>query len=520
MALGLTAGVYCASALPAAANTWIKAETEHFVIYSTNGESKTRDYASRLESFYKIADAFYGRLSQTQVADDNKAVFYYFGNVSAYRTVKPKIDTGAMIIDLSCRDGATHFWSADEGMGDDVSQEYQFESVTQILGNSYDAQDMPKWLSKGLYLYLLTAEIKDGTVILGAPSHYQFTYYRGMLDEPVSLMGKNDRIPYAEVISGKYSNPQKTESLPGQSWIITHYMLTDPNNLLKLYDYIDKFNAGMPSLDAWQAATRIDPTVFDGVTLDYMTKGVPVVTYKFQPLPAADVTIAPLGSYAEDVPLLSAAAQTCPADGDGARIETRLQTAASAAPDDLYVQRELARAQVLFDTDPGKAVPWLQGRIAADAADHDAHYLLGRAFLRQAQAGGNAAGYSKARGELGKAYTLNTTYAPGLYYYAKSFADTADYPNDNTLNAAEAAFDLVKDSDYRFYLAELYVRREMFDDAKSLLEPFLNPASKANGAVVARMITDAIDAKKPKDQIVALFAQFSEYPNEPYKKPA
>ncbi len=503
--------------------SWQRAESAHFIVYSNNGEAKTRDYVSKLEAFNTVARSFYHRIAQSEITNTNKPVFYYFAKLDQANAVTPVWKEG-FSPDKSCRDGAENFWlGADDQIDDDQIEAFQFRGLNNSVFHDYDVDDMPKWLSSGLFFYLETANIKDDLIHLGKPSRYQFEYsddnlYMNGYPEKRSLMGKNDRIPFAEIISGKYSNPKKTGSVPGQNWLVAHYMMTNSENLGKLYAYVDDYGAGMDSMAAWKKDVGIDPTFFDGLLTQYMTKGVGEVTYKVIPLKDGDVTFTLLKKSSEPVPLLSAGTQMCPTEAYAGTLLKRLKTAYDENPGDAYTQREYARAQVLLGNS-AEAVPYLSAASAEKTADFDVHYLLGRAYLKQAQQGTDAqANYRHARAELGSGYQLNPTYAPLLYYYAKSFADRPDYPNDNTVTAAQTAYDLVKDSDYVMYAAELYARRGMYDDMHETLESFsMYQASRYY--VVSHQIYDAVDAHKPKDEIVAMFADFTDNPYAVYKKP-
>ena len=501
--------VLYAAAAGAAERTWVKAETAHFIVYSNNDVASTRVYAGKLEAFRKVASDFYGRLAQSEVVNDNRLVVYYFADVQEFKQVEPTVGEGGFQPSRSCKDGEAAFWTSKQ-MDGDTAQTYQFMSENERVANDYDTRDMPAWLSAGLYSYLETADIKDDTIVLGAPTTDEFVYYLDYYGgETRSLMSKNDRIPYAEIISGNHSDPKKTGPIRGQSWIVADYMLTAPANLGKLYNYIDLFNNGMPSLEAWQKGTGIDPASFDAVTTNYMSKGVPMVTYKFLPLTDDQITVTALPQTGESVPLLSATVQICPDAGRAPGLIGNLEKAVSAAPEDSYTRRELARAQVLIG-DPAEALPYLTAEIAQHPDDYDTHYLMGRYWLSQTQsATGDARdqAYVHARIELASSYKLNPTSAPTLYYYAKAFADRPDYPSDNTLAAAEAAYDLKKDSDYQVYLAELYARRGLFDDMKATI-PDPRPQGKTNYDVVTTQIYAAVDAGRPKADIVALFSGY------------
>ena len=510
------------TAAGAAERTWVKAETAHFIVYSNNDVASTRVYAGKLEAFRKVASDFYGRLAQSEVVNDNRLVVYYFADHAEFSTIDPKIAETSFEPSLSCKDGEAAFWTSKELQGE-TTQAYQFFSENERVANDYDTRDMPAWLSSGLHSYLETADVKGDTVVLGAPTTDEFVYYvNEYMGQTQSLMTKNDRIPYAEIISGTYSNPKKTGPIRGQSWIVADYMLTAPTNLGKLYSYIDLYNSGTPSLEAWQKGTGIDPESFDAVTANYMSKGVPMVTYRFIPLTDDQITVTALPQTGESVPLLSAAVQTCPDAGRAPELIGDLEKAVAAAPEDSYARRELARAQVLIG-DPAQALSYLTSEIAQHSDDYDAHYLMGRYWLSQAQsATGDARGqaYVHARVELASSYKLNPTSAPTLYYYAKAFADRPDYPSDNTLAAAEAAYDLKKDTDYEVYLAELYARRGMIDDMKATL-PNTWPQGKSNYAVVTNQIYTAIDAGKPAADIASLFSGYrahSYLPQNPSKK--
>lgn len=498
------AALLALSGTPAQAGDWLKLESQNTIVFSNTDETEARAYLNSLEAFNKLAHTYYRKLAPSEVSGD-KYVSYYFKRLDDYESFNKAPDR-QIILHTSCRDGYGALWTANAEINEQFGQLYQFVGLNNTISGFYDMREMPNWMGVGLHAFLASAEVKDSVITVGQPARGQYEVFNPRNAGFLSLTTKNDRLPFADILSGKYSKPEKAIMAPAQSWVIMHYLLTSsPENAGKLYQFADDYNFGMDAQAAWKKDIGLDPTFFDTVVSNYKTNGVPALTYKITDVGAV-VKVTPIAKSDADVPLLSASAQTCPAEKDATRILQQLARAVDKAPSDAYTARENARAQILLGQ-PENALAYVTTGLTAQPDDADLNYLAGRIYLARAEGGQDkAANFAQARSYLGKSYKLKGTYAPTLYYYARAFADQPNYPSDNTLASAEAADALMNTIDYSLYLAELYARRGMFDDVVTVVVRHRTTAGGTNYDVAADKIEQAAKARKTSDVLAVLAA--------------
>ncbi len=516
MATGLSLLANSACAMP-----WIKAESEHFVIYSDNSAKETRAYAGKLENFYLVTGAFYDQMSDTVLPAYEKTRFNYFSKVSEFRIVRPELDGHAFNPYLPCREGVQYFSTGDgqsnnelNGHGAldpeiDLNLAYMFLAYnSHILHERFSK--LPGWVSNGLNWYFMTAVFKDGQVVIGKPPPNIAMSLR--VDGADNLLSKKNTVPYADRISDKPTPPGMEDMATLEDWVMVSYLMSDPERRHKLTEYLRLLNEESDSRAAYDKTINIDPASYSEILENYKKKGVTSQSYKVGTLPEAGVTVTSLPDYPVAVPLMDAALQTCPDRKDGVNLLDSLRKTTPRFPDDALAQTALARAEIHFG-DPQAARPYLDSRLKADPKDFEAQFLIGRLYLTLAEDGppeGRKSNYTHARSELGKAYSLNPASAPTLYLYARAFADQPDYPNANTMTALLLAQDYAG-SMYDTYEAELRLRQGDYAKAQEIIDRGLSYATKKWSKDKLNTLTairDGLAAHKEKADILPLFARY------------
>ena len=441
---------------------WYRAETKHFVVYSDASEASTREYLSKLESFYVTASSFYITVSDGVIDYKQKPVYLYIKTLEDDYAVFPQMkvystsEGGRFELNGSCTDGETNAYTDADFMTGNYGGDYRFLAPNLFLKRVYMSKGLPAWVSAGMYSYVLNADIQRDKIVVGNPSFWQ------TLDpaHTNTVEFLDHHVPFSEIIADNITSTKYRASLPAQYWLMMDYMLSTPENRHKLSRYAELVAGGRPSAAAFQEAIGIDPTFFDQLIKTYNKSGFPVIEYKVSALDPKEFQLDKLPDYGEPVPLLSAAAQACPGLQYTDEIIGRLQKVASARPDDRYVQRELARSQILLGQ-AANAKAYIEAESTGSATDYDFKYLEGRYYLALAEGGTGAeraANYQKARLSLGKAYQLSETSGPVLYYYARAFEEQPDFPNANTLTALRQADELMPDAGYKYYLNALLIK--------------------------------------------------------------
>ena len=503
----------------ACAMQWIKAESEHFVIYSDSSAKDTRAYAAKLENFYQVTGAFYDQMSDTVLPAYEKTRFNYFARVEEFRIVRPELDGHGFNPYLPCKEGVQYFSTGDAQNNNnfpgqaaldkdiDLNLAYMFLAYnSHVLHERFSK--LPAWVSNGLNWYFMTAVFKDGEILIGKPPPNIGMSLR--VDGADDLLHKKNIIPYADRIAEKPTPPNMEDMAALEDWVMVSYLMVDPTRREKFYDYLRLVSEGADSREAYDKTINIDPAQFADISKDYAKNGVPYRTYKVGVLPEAAVTIKPLPDYSTAIPLMDAALQTCPDHKDGLRLLNNLRKVAPQYPDDAMTQTALSRAEIYFGA-PETARPYLNNRLTANPKDFEARFLMGRLYLALAEDGpaeNRADNYAGARRELGKAYTLNPSSAPALYLYARAFADQADYPNANTMNAVSLAQDY-SGGNYDMYEAELKLRTGDYEAAQTIIDRCLTYATKKwskDRLSTMTAIRDGLAARQPKTDILPLFA--------------
>jgi tetratricopeptide (TPR) repeat protein len=516
MILAMTASTFAPMAQAA---DWIKAESEHFIIYSDNSAKETRTYAGNLEKFHLVTDAFYAQMSDTVLPAYGKTRFNYFAKVSEFRIVRPDLGGHAFNPYLPCREGVQYFSTGDGqsnnnlfGRGEldpeiDLNLAYMFLAYnSHILHERFSK--LPGWVSNGLNWYFMTAVFKDEQVVIGKPPpNIAMSLKNGSVD---NLLDKKRTIPYADRIADKPTPPGMEDMAALEDWVMVSYLMADPERRHKLTEYLQLLSEETDSRTAYDKTINIDPATYADILKTYTKNGVAAQGYNVGALPEAAITVTSLPDYPAAVPLMDAALQTCPDRKDGVKLLDSLRKIAPQFPDDALTQTALARAEIHFGN-PEAAHAYLSGRLKADPKDFEARFLMGRLYLALAEDGaseGRTQNYIHARGELGKAYTLNPASAPTLYLYARAFADQPDYPNANTMNALLLAQDYAG-SMYDVYEAELRLRQGDYARAQEIIDRCLTYATKKwnkdrLGTMTA--IRDGLVTRKPKTDLLPLFA--------------
>ncbi|MDV6330071.1 tetratricopeptide repeat protein [Asticcacaulis sp. 201] len=509
----------------AQARPWIKAESEHFVIYSAAPEAATRAYVAKLETFYDVTGEFYDQMSETIVPQSTKTRFTLMSSVYMFCTVRPEAEQRSFSPYLPCREGVQYFSTAD---GDDNNRLFggaldpDIDLNLAYLFYGYNSQilherfvKLPRWVASGLNWYFMTAVFKDDKILIGkSPPNIAMS----LREDNVADLRQAQKLDFAEVIADAPVSKFRADVYALQSWTMVSYLMSDPDRRAKFFSYLRQVDEGADPMTAYKATIGIEPAQYDQVLKTYMRKGLQYSSYKVANLPTAAVTITALPDYPGDLPLVDAAIQTCQTPEHGLDLLKTARKSAERFPNDRLAQTVVARGEIRFG-DPNAAKAFLVKALAADPKDYEAQYLLGRMYLQLAQTGpqaDQAKNYAAARTELGKAYKLNPSSPEGIYFYIQAFRDRPNYPDYNTLRALEVANSYSGDR-YDLYYADLLTRRGRYAEALTIVDDHLVEA-RAQGrrerADFLQSVHDFLAAKTPKGEFPADFDKFSALPED------
>ncbi|MGZ3304989.1 MAG: DUF1570 domain-containing protein [Asticcacaulis sp.] len=488
------------AAAPARAEDWVHAESDHFTVYSTAGEGPTRSYVHKLEQFRTLTNMLLG------VSGDGPQVKFviYLILQDQMTKVRPYFSPRVGGVYLNCDEGTTAYsgYTPNEVFdGEDsglitLLHEYSHYIMFQHARTAY-----PAWYVEGFAEYLSTADTQKGFITVGDSSKMR-----------AYTLTEDRWIDFARVLNpsfgfagAKGNDPWEIESFYAQSWLLTHYMLSDSARTKALNAYIARLAQGEDPVSAWETATGIKVADLKTILRRYYDHmfylRVPVPDYDDKRIALSQVPAAEQ-SYLLDASLLS----TCPTADQGKAILGRL-LALKETDRSPHLRLALARAQLLYG-DPGETIKDMDALSAADPANAEALYLLGRGLLKiaaTASAADRKDLMETARGAFLASYSVNKLNAPNLYYLAQSFSGEPGFPDKSALNAANGAHILAPSvPGYAVFAAFANLSNGQRDAAAALLTPFVGDPHNREAAERFKAAIDAIHAGKTTAEVMTI----------------
>ena len=498
------AGVVAFGAAGAQATDWIRAESAHFTLYSTVGEHLTRSYVHKLEEFRTLSNMLLGA---SDGGPQVKFVIYLMKPEDLLK-VRPNFSTHVGGVYFNCGEGTAAYVgennaNIDVFEGEDESLITLFHEYSHYVMFQHARTYYPQWYVEGYAEYMSTADPGKGTISLGEASKMR-TY----------TLARDHWIGFDKVLDpdfgfagDKHNDELEIANFYAQSWLLTHYMLSDTNRAMDLNDYFARLAKGEAPIAAWEAATGLPVKDLGGVLQKYMDHmyflKVPVPDYA-----DADITVTPVAAEVQPFVLDRSLLTTCPEHDQGAEILGHLTAEKATSAGNLDFNLTLARATLLY----GKAEDaeaLVSPLIDAHPDSFEANYLMGRVYLKESEAAADAKGRNDlvdaARGFFITAYKINKLDAPNLYYLARSFSDKPGYPEQNALNAANGAHILAPGvTEYAAFDAFANLMNGKRDEAAVLLQPMASNPHDHVHAQLARRAIDAIKAGKTAHEVLAI----------------
>jgi hypothetical protein len=484
------------------ADTWYRAESANFLIYSNIDAAETRAYLEHLEAFKYLADLLLGNNPKDRAAT-SRFTIYLVDTPDHFRTVVPKISRYVGGFYDTCIEGAQAFVFAPQWFG------AQMDFGLQVLLHEYSHHLMfsrmrrfyPSWYVEGFAEYLGSTKLQNGYYLVGVRQ-----------DERAAQLSSSDRwVNYEVMLDPKrFTAEVKKKQVNAfqyyaQSWITAHYMLSDPARTQALNSYFDRIGHGEDGSEAFKAATGLTPAQLRAEINTYRRK-YSALQVKVPAMPDSPITVDRLPNERADYLIEAAALRTCPKKKHGAKLTEKLRALHAKRPGDLGLSLELSRAELLFG-DAKAARAELESLVAKDPSSFDAHYLLGRSYYLDAD-GESAEALdkrNKASTQFLEAYKLDKGQAPNLYYLSISM-DTGGTPSKSVVNAGTAAATLAPSvPEYALHAALVNLRAGDKNTAIRTLQPFANNPHKLEyAAQVAALIHELGETEVMSEAITKL----------------
>jgi hypothetical protein len=468
---------------------WLRAETDRFIVYSDGSEMALREYAVKLEDFDTVLRAFFN-LDPAGVPA-RKLEIYLVNDTVELKRVSPGASESLRGFYFASPETLFAIAIRTRGKGDEddvILHEYAHHFMMQYLAGSY-----PGWLIEGFAEYYMTAKLKAGSFEIGDfNTGRAYTLMNGEWTATETVLTKRTGELRRDEVFGYYA----------QSWLMTHYMLSDPNRRKQLFTYVRLLGEGNESVAAWKEATGEELAAFDAKLKIYMKRGVPSTKFtrpNYKPATVAITTLPPSADalLLENLRVTMGRISRPDPEADDQKREKEYQAfidkvrgRAASFPNDALAQRTLALVEIKAgDKAAGMAI--LDRLIAADPNDATALRIKAVTLMDDAreltEVGARGAMMKDAARLLLRANKAEPDEYRTLFNYALTRRGDRDYPNDNIIDVLGNAVALAPQVDeIRIESARALMLRKRYDEARVLLLPVANDPHGGAAAEVAK----------------------------------
>ena len=448
---------------PAAAQrggTWLRLTTSAFDLYGRVDAKTLMRLAREVEDFDQLLRTLHDVRAR---ATARTLPLYILPNEADVRRVRPH---GPRV---------TGFYSAGVGEvfavlsidgGEDRGRQVLFHEYTHhfMLRNAPAAY--PAWLVEGYAEYFAPTRFTDNKIEVGVTS-FLVAWLRGAVWSPFQdILGRRALTGKQEDITAFYS----------QSWLLTHYMMSDPARQARLARYAGAVAAGGDPVALMPEAVGVPLAELERILRSYMQ----ALPGRRLPRPAniatLDLKVERLAPSADALLLENQRLKMGVPTGERPALLALIRERAARYPGDRLAELTLARAENDLG-DRSRAQALLRTRIAADPTDVEALQMLGWSCMGQARAEPALAKrwMEEARDHLAAAFKLDPENPLVLYDYALTRRGEPSYPSDNILNVLLKAQAIAPQvAAFRMGAVDGLVRRDRFEEAAVLLQPLLN----------------------------------------------
>ncbi len=502
---GAVAALATFAAGPAAAE-WKRAETEHFILYGDVSERTLRTYATKIERFDTLLRTYYPIQSDVQIP---KLEIYLADGARDMRRVLPE---GSETI--------AGFYSADAGRIYTVTNISNPEAMSTLFHEyahhfmfQMSAEAYPSWFVEGFAEYYSTVVMEPDKIEVGREDRGRMLMF--------TQLGSNQWAPLADVLKWRVSRSGRARVFDyyAQAWGLTHYLMSTPERQRMLSQYLNAVIRGGDPVSTMEAVTGRNPVELQSDMRRYFMGRITYYTPQIEiPMPELVVSGVSADEGAliwydlrlDDTPLVvppdndpddpRSEGRRAEMARDAARHRAALISDALAAaarrPDQRMAMLVAARAHRLKG-DPAAGLAALQPLLDVTSADADALRIAAALLMDQVKADPDPES-APARRRLAMTYLAQAMEHRPLDFRIyiglnETRRDQAGYPTDNDISTLEVATALAPQADEnRLRLAEAYMARLLWNEAKAMLDPVANGPHPGADRVRARTMLAAI----------------------------
>lgn len=469
---------------------WLRAETDHFVIYGAGSERALRAYAEKVERFDFFLRTYYPIRVDHEIP---KLEIYLADGRRDMLLAEPGISASVGGF-YSPNSGRIHaVVNTESEMGDHVIfHEYGHHFMFQMAATAY-----PSWFVEGFAEYYATADIRPDRIQFGRHSEGRMLMF---VQQPV-----NSWAPMADVLKWRISGSGRYRAgdYYAQAWGLTHYFMSTPERTRMLGQYLAAVSRGEDSVAAMQAASGRTPDQLQNDMRLYLAGSIQYHTPQIQiPTPAVEVTrLSPTQSTLAwlDLRLDREPVKVEPIEPEADETEQARLRRERAMRENAESRAELIRDALAagerhrdqrlgllvkarghrLEGRPQAGFELLEPLLTADENDPVTLRLAAELLLDQVEAETDPAQATGHRREA-RTYLTRALDADPLdfrTYRALNESRNGDrgYPTDNDISTLEVGVTLAPQSfDMRMRLGRAYMARGLYAEAVATVQPVAN----------------------------------------------
>ncbi len=212
---------------------WVYAATDHFEIYTDDGDRHARE---TLANFERVHAFFAGFLSLPPYNGDRTRIVL-FADANEYAKYRPSGTATAFYQAGADRDYIV-MHAADAGGQRTIVHEY----THAVIRRTNEA--FPLWLNEGLATFFSTMTTQGNKMRLGAAPPARMSFTSGVPMIPL------DRLLTITTRSPEYSSPQHAGTFYSESWALTHMLLADERYRTGWAAFLGRVTSGVPAARA------------------------------------------------------------------------------------------------------------------------------------------------------------------------------------------------------------------------------------------------------------------------------
>lgn len=509
-----------------AEHRWTELRSDNFIMMTDAGAVRGRQFLANLEEFR----AYIARIHPASISPNASPVrVIAFADGKSFRTVikNPHISGGFKqtyrgdyaIADLSLRlaDGRLTLSSSRARAIVPIyvyaaRNLLQHEYIEYVLAARRGLR-YPLWFREGYAEYMSTFRIiNNKTALIGEVPRYRLTSIRSQ-----------DWMPLKTLLAARsYETGYNIELLYSQSWLVVHYMMSDPERSKALQQYLAMVYEGISEETAFRVAFEVtEEELYKALRLYARREKFPYqkVNVGQQTPPQVSEREIP-----EDEVKFHLGYLKLTFAGDPATSSHLLEESLAANPDHSAARAELARLYMLKERHED-AQQLLDVGLVRGPADADLLTIQGHLFIVRAvrEYGEGKAGWyewlQKARRNFREAFESDPRYAEAYVALGQSYIADKVVPPE-AFSALQTAAELQPSNiDILFILARLHLNNDDLDRAYLLFEEVMTWSHNPEYIARSRTFLEEIEEREKRALVRDVLDTTSQIRNDLSLKP-